>query len=762
MSTTRAATPTPCPSIDSSNDAAPPREATVPPTVLGTRAWITAVRSAGVGLVALGAACAILRWDRGDLGVPFARFGGDLLIQAMWAKTIIEQGWIHWNPALGAPFGQEYYDFPLFESTNFLLQRFLGWIGGGYAFALNGYYILTFPLIAACSYWALTGLAISWLPSAIVSVAYALLPYHLYHGEEHLFLSGYHLVPLSALVVLRIARADFGPRPLRSRRFVAGVLVMVLTAGSGIYYAFFTAYFVCTAALYAIFRGRSWRIALVAGPLLVVLLLVGILNVVPSVRYWQQHGSTPVVRRSVAESTFYGFRIASALLPIPHHRVPELAGMRRSFGNQMAPVLGHDDVASSFGFLMSAGFLGLLVIPAVPRISARFRDTLLASSYLTYAGLLLATTGGFGQLFAFFVTPDIRCWERIVPFLAFFASAAVAIAMDVVRGIVRTRRARVAFVAGAVALGVLAVADQTSSQLVPDYAAAIEEAQSDRDFFGGMERALPAGSMVFQLPYVPFPEHPPQHRLSDYDLLRPYLSTTSLRWSYGGVRTRFGDAWTKSVARLPVTELADALVFAGFRGVLVDRYGYTDGGAELDQALRPITGPAVSQSRNGRHAWYDLRDHAAHVRSAIDDGEWQRRAQQLMRPFYLEWQRGFYALEAGPQGNHRWSDAESVLAIDNPRRQPAAVRLAGRVCSGSPVPAAFRMTSPVFEYAKRVSSRCLDVDIAATIPPGRTIVQFSTRAPRVRAPRDDRSLYFALHDFRFTVDGGGVDVVQNM
>ena len=746
-------------------DAAPTREVTTSPVPHGTRAWLAVVRSAVVALVALGLACAIQRFDRGDLDILFAHPTGDVLIQATWAKTIIEQGWIHRNPALGAPFGQEYYDFPLFEAINFLLEMLLGWIGGNYVFAVNAYYILTFPLIAVCSYWALARLGVSSLPSAIVSVAYALLPYHFYRGEEHLFLSGYHFVPLSVMVAVWIARSDFlttGARQLfRSPRFLASAVIMLLTAGSGIYYAFFTAYFVSMAALYAVVRHRSWRILVVAGALLGLLLCGGILNVVPSIRYWNRNGSTTIVRRSAADSTYYGFRIASALLPIPSHRVPGLARLRESFGLEIQPVLNHDDAASSFGFVASAGFLGLLVVPTVPYLPAALRDTLLALSCLTYAGVLLATTGGFGQLFAFLVTPDIRCWERIVPFLAFFALAAVAIALDHVRGMSPTLGSRAAFAAGAVGLGFLAVADQTSPELVPDYRAAIEEAKSDRDFFGSLQQALPAGSMVFQLPYVPFPESPPRDRLRDYNLFRPYLNTTSLRWSYGGVRTRFADAWTRSVAQLTVPQLVDALVFAGFRGLVVDRYGYVDVGAELDEALRLVTGPAASQSRDGRYAWHSFEAHAAQMRSAIGEGEWMRRAEQLMRPFYLEWQRGFYPLEGGPDANHRWSDVESVLAIDNPRPQRASVRLTTRVCTGSRTPAPFVMKSTEFEYAARIGSGCLDVNVATTIPPGRTSIRFTTLAPRVNAPGDNRRLYFALHDFRLTVEGGGVDIVEN-
>jgi phosphoglycerol transferase len=256
---------------------------------------------ATVATVALAAACVVLRVDRADPTVPFD-YASDALLHAAWAKTLVEQPWIHRNPALAAPFGQAYYDFPLFETVNFLVQKALGRIGG-WAFAVNAYYLLTFPAVAACAYVALAALGVSALPAGVASVAYALLPYHFYRGEMHLFLSGYHFVPLAALVALWIARGDL-PAGGRSRRFAVAALVMLLTAGAGIYYAFFTAWFLVVAALYAAVRHRAWGPVRAAGALLAVLVVAGGLNVLPDVAYWRANGTVPVVARSPGESHY--------------------------------------------------------------------------------------------------------------------------------------------------------------------------------------------------------------------------------------------------------------------------------------------------------------------------------------------------------------------------------------------------------------------------------------------------------------------------
>jgi len=361
-------------------------------------------------------------------------------------------------------------------------------------------------------------------------------------------------------------------------------------------------------------------------------------------------------------------------------------------------------------------------------------------------------------MFVSLVASLIGEWDRIVPFLAFFALAAVAIAMDRVSGATRSVAGRRAVAAGAIGLGILAVADQSGPGLVPDYAAVRAEVRSDRAFFREIEAGLPPRSMIFQLPYVPFPESPPRHRLVDYDLLRPYLSTTTLRWSYGAVRTRFADAWIASVARRPITEMVNALVLAGFRGIVVDSYGYEDGGAGLDAELVRF---ARQGGRNLRYTWYSLDAAAAQQKAAFTDAEWEARRRRLLRPIYLEWQRGFYPLEGTPASHRRWSNAESVLAIQNPREEPVLARLSTRVCTdGKSARVAIR--SEDVDYSTQATPECADVRLLFLLHPGRTFMRFSTDGAPAEVSGDGRERYFRLEDFRFDVDDGNADVLQNM
>ena len=110
---------------------------------------------------------------------------------------------------------------------------------------------------------------------------------------------------------------------------------------------------------------------------------------------------------------------------------------------------------------------------------------------------------------------------------------------------------------------------------------------------------MPENAMIFQLPYVPFPESPPVYKMDDYSHFRAYLHSKDLRWSYGTIKGRQGDRWQRMVANMPVDDMLKALSQAGFEGVYIDTYGFEDGGTKLISEIKEAlaTEPLVSDNR---------------------------------------------------------------------------------------------------------------------------------------------------------------------
>jgi len=146
-------------------------------------------------------------------------------------------------------------------------------------------------------------------------------------------------------------------------------------------------------------------------------------------------------------------------------------------------------------------------------------------------------------------------------------------------------RRALSVIAAAIALA-LTLVDQLPSRTS---ASAIRETgsrvASDAAFAQLLEARLPAGSMLFQLPVVDFPEGRPVLGASDYEHLRPYLHSTRLRFSYGSDKGRPREAWQRRAEALSPAAMASALERIGFAGLLVNCKAYVDGAAELRDVL---------------------------------------------------------------------------------------------------------------------------------------------------------------------------------
>ena len=197
--------------------------------------------------------CAVLvleLWDA-PLHTPWS-YSGDGVHYGMFVKGILDHGWHYTNPSLGAPEGQQLYDWPIASGENLqaLVVKLLGFVSSDWAAVMNVYFLLTFPLAALTAFAVLRALGSARGPAIVCSALFALAPYHFVRGERELFIVGYFAVPLAAYLVLRIladdalfARRDSPSRVLayassRTLLTVALCLTIVLASGSFYYSAF--------------------------------------------------------------------------------------------------------------------------------------------------------------------------------------------------------------------------------------------------------------------------------------------------------------------------------------------------------------------------------------------------------------------------------------------------------------------------------------------------------------------------------------------
>jgi phosphoglycerol transferase len=103
----------------------------------------------------------------------------------------------------------------------------------------------------------------------------------------------------------------------------------------------------------------------------------------------------------------------------------------------------------------------------------------------------------------------------------------------------------------------------------------------DKNFILKVEEFLPDNSAVYQLPYMAFPEVPPLYHLSTYGLATPFLHSSSLRWSYGGMKGSDGDLFYRYLSQESLEKQIEVIEWLGFAGIYIDRRGFSDNAEKI-------------------------------------------------------------------------------------------------------------------------------------------------------------------------------------
>lgn len=536
---------------------------------------------------------------------------GDAHFHQMLIKNFVEGGHYYVNPRLGAPEEQKLYDFPQPSWTHVMVWAVLRLFTHDFGLLLNLYYFITYPLCGLAAFYAFYRLGISTGPAIAGSVVLAYLPFHFFRSESHLFYGTIYTLPLSGLVILWLAvgnplfgfelPSDVLSRPLITRDGLIAIACCVLVAWDNPYAAFFTAGLLLIAGLLGTFRNGHRRSLAAAFLMLTVLSAALVTALLPNILYFHKYGRVAgVAIRFPWESELSPLRLMELFAPIRGHRF--LNNLRQYFDlNDPLPSEGWTD---SIGILATIGFF----VSLASLFRKRCSDFIYSLGILNLWAVLVGTMGGFGAIFAFVISPQIRAYNRISIFVGFFSITALVWALD------RWLRARfpkarfVSLVLVPVLLITICVLDQIPRHVLRDRNVYVAEYKEQTAFIGRIEASVPPGSMIFQLPYMFFPEHGPVNKMGDYDPVIAYLHSKTLRWSYGAMHNRPADRWQAAVAVEPPDRMIKTLTDAGFAGIFIDRLGYTDNGVALEAQLRTLLHSEPITDSHGRYLFFRL-DH---------------------------------------------------------------------------------------------------------------------------------------------------------
>lgn len=174
-------------------------------------------------------------------------------------------------------------------------------------------------------------------------------------------------------------------------------------------------------------------------------------------------------------------------------------------------------------------------------------------------------------------------------------------------------------------ISLIGIYDQTTHPLPPKEVIA-SNYNNDSEFIQRISNTMPQGSMIFQLPYVSFPEGETLHNMGNYDLLKGYIHSSDLKWSFGVMKNSYGDSWMKELVKQPVKKAIDIMAYSGYTGIYIDRNGYS---AEyVDKLEKELSDNIIEEpieSDNKELVFYDLRSYSNKLKASTGEEIWIER-----------------------------------------------------------------------------------------------------------------------------------------
>lgn len=464
-------------------------------------------------------------------------------------------------------------------------------------------YVLVIPFanaLAAYAVFRMVGLR-RWLSFGF-GITFGMAPYVQQRMAGHMMLAACEFVPFSVLLCLWCAEDETFNRPgkgffKKRRNLLALALAWGIANNGAAYYPYFTCFFLCVTALCLILREHKWCAGvpcLVTIAEIVAWMIPDFFPMVLGMLNGQGSTLTNGVYRSPVGADIYSLRIGSLLLSPNGYGLQKLANWMTRYFRVLATDEGPMYNENAYGYLGIVGIFGFLVLllmllrnwdwKAKQTEDTRLGDRLWLLSRLNVMALLLATIAGFGGIIGIFVR-FIRGYNRISPYIAFFALLAVGLAFEK-RLTQRTGRSRKALVAVAVLLLGYGYWEQ-QGLFIPDYEGVQQTWQQDAAFMAQVEDAAGDGAMLFTLPYMKNFENGSLNNMWDYTLLRGPLHTQKLKFTYGAGYGTQNDVWYQQTSELEPDAMVAELRAQGMTGIYLDLDGYPE--EEQQQTLADLT-----------------------------------------------------------------------------------------------------------------------------------------------------------------------------
>ncbi len=698
-------------------------------------------------------------WDY-DFNIPlFYGVGdGDGTFIHRVVKGIYDNGNMFYNYYMGAPFGSVFFEFPFYgDALHFGVLELLSNIFENVSKAINVYYITLFPLTSLISYYVMKSLKVNNLLSILGSIVFTFLPFRFLRGLSHLFLSAYYMIPVAVLILIWLSIDDdffiLNKQFFEYKRNCIGLLGLVIISITGMYYAFFFCFFVLVLSFVKLINNFN-KTSSISGSKksvfsITVIMITIFVFMMPTLISSHKYGESMIqVIRSPIESEIYGMKIAQLFIPNQSHGNQYLDKIINAYANAPLPNEGSEYL----GIIGIVGFISLIILLFYKsNINKPYNSILNILANLNIASILLATIGGFGSLFALLISPQIRAYNRISVYIAYFSILSVCIILTNLldKASIRNRsKAHNLFIQMFIIIVFIFSILEQGIFIKDGHTSYLNQYHNDSSFIKEIENVLNEDSMIFQLPYQAFPEMPPINNMPDYAQSIGYIHSEKLKWSYGEFKGRVEDSWTRETSSLEIPDMLERISVAGFEGLYINKNGYNlDEFENLINELDNILKIEPLYSSDGNLVFYNLSKYNKSLRMKYTIKEWEdkKRLNVDVIPVFLN---GFYDKEKSIEGEWIWCNKSGDLLIKNRTEEIIPVKIRFKAYTGYQDESELILKTFDEENKYNISSNGNSIDLDINLIPGNNKIEFITNSEQVDAPGDMRSLYFNIQDFK--------------
>ena len=698
----------------------------------------------------------ILRIDSIKWDLPISYYW-DGLAASFEIKTILDTGWWFKNPYVGAPFGTSLYDFLgfYFDSFYFFIIKIILFFTKDWGMALNIFYISLYISTSLISYFVMRKFKISFIISLMGSLVFTFLEYRFLRGGYHLLLSAYNLIPLIVLFLYYIYTNEeilvFDKKKFKTKKNLSAFILFLLLPTTGVYYTFFTCFF-----LVVILIIKSKKIEIIKKVFVAYscILLSIFLVYLPGIVYKLTNPENlEKPSRLVLEAEYYGLRISNLFIS---KKIVLTSRIREYFKYIM-------ESGENSEYLGIVGIIGFLYLIYYLLKRKKTNEKIEFLSYLNIFGILLSVKSGFGVLFSIYITGLIRGYGRISVFKAYFSILEICIKIN--DFIKNKNRDKLFYNLIFIGICFFSIWDQIpenvryNDQAITeyDYKSSKEkyakEFDSDKKFVSYIEKKLGEAGMVFQLPYFKFPEAGYVGSISDYQLIKGYLHSKKIKWSYGAYKGKKEDLWNRQISSLSLPEILEKISITGFNGIYIDKRGYSsEDYQKLEEEIILISGSQPYFSDDKNLVFFDIREYANLIKNKYsENGSLETQKDKILNEFIST--EGIYSEELLGENRQTWAKNEIIIYIINDTKdnENKIFNFDSKIFIPS-----VNTSNLVFDIngSKKsyiVDKKGLDIKFSIKLKKGRNVIKIETDAPRYVVPADARELYIKFENLKIQI-----------